>query len=94
MIPSNHRHPPVEKLSSFSTKASSSSSATGTTHHYNHQREQLLWIDKYKPQHVNQSIVALKKIEEIRQFLISFSSSSSHGPRLLILTGSPGIGMC
>lgn len=51
----------------------------------------LLWVDKYKPQRVDQLVVAPKKIAEIRQFLLSFSTSTL-GPKLLILTGGPGIG--
>jgi DNA polymerase III delta prime subunit len=50
-----------------------------------------LWVEKYKPQLVDDLVMAPKKVAEIRQWLLSFSSSSN-GPKLLILTGGPGIG--
>jgi len=53
--------------------------------------QQALWVEKYRPERVDQLVVAPKKISEIRQWLQSFSSLSN-GPKLLVLTGGPGIG--
>jgi len=76
--------PPTQKQLSIQTNNDFPPSLDAT--------QQQLWVDKYKPQRVDQLVVAPKKISEIRQFLESFSPSS-YAPKLLILTGSPGIGM-
>jgi hypothetical protein len=60
-------------------------------------KNQLMWVDKYAPTHSSDLCVAPKKVKEVKEWMslalsnefYSFGSTSS---KLLILTGSPGIG--